>query len=218
MTNSYNRTAMKVLAVLLVLAAAIIVWRSATAGQVDLAWDPVSGVTSYKVYRGDVSGTYIQSLDVGNVTTFSITDATDCQPGFYASKAVDGALESLNFSNEVDGWPQPTIASIVTNGFPDNILGKGSNVQEFSGNNYQPSAVRYLDALGQPWLGVAVTQATTASCSAMTVDVTVGPGAQRGLATVEIEGADGVWARFTDAVMVEPSPGQVKNMRRPDKL
>src|SRR5438128_7587709 len=46
----------------------------ANGGIVNLAWDPVTAanLSGYKIYYGTASGTYTQSVSVGNVTTFAL--------------------------------------------------------------------------------------------------------------------------------------------------
>src|SRR6267143_2455469 len=70
-----------------------------------LAWDaetvPVSG---YRIYYGTAPGTYLQSvgqgLNVGDVTTFTVTGLSSGTRYFFAATAYDASGESA-FSNEV---------------------------------------------------------------------------------------------------------------------
>ncbi len=45
------------------------------AADVTLAWDANTqpGITGYKIYYGTASGNYTTTLDVGNVTTYTVT-------------------------------------------------------------------------------------------------------------------------------------------------
>jgi len=66
---------------------------------VTLAWDPVSGVTGYKVYFGPLSHSYTNAVDVGNVTT-STVPAEVLLPRWYAVTAYNASGES-DFSTEL---------------------------------------------------------------------------------------------------------------------
>jgi hypothetical protein len=65
-----------------------------------LAWDATSAVTGYRIYFGTQSGTYPQSLDVGNVTTYTVTGLSSGTRYYFAATAYDENTES-NLSNEV---------------------------------------------------------------------------------------------------------------------
>ena len=77
----------KVLFIFLVFTLLISLHPSSTfAGFATLSWDPPSinadGTTltdlaGYKIYYGTSSGNYSQSIDVGNVTTYSVNNLTD---------------------------------------------------------------------------------------------------------------------------------------------
>ena len=79
------------------------------AGTVDLEWDPVPGATGYKVYYGRAPGQYTQFKDVGNRTTTTMSNLTDCSDYFMAVKAYNPYGESAEFSNEVFGWARPAL-------------------------------------------------------------------------------------------------------------
>ncbi len=74
----------------------------AHAGTVTLAWDPVTdpSLVGYRLYWGTSSGTYPNKVDVGNVTSKTLT--LNAGKYFFAATAVaaDPALES-GYSNEV---------------------------------------------------------------------------------------------------------------------
>lgn len=69
---------------------------------VPLAWDPSSdpNVAGYRVYYGVESGTYIVSVDVGNVTQTTITGLAEGTTYYFAATAYDNAGNESNFSNE----------------------------------------------------------------------------------------------------------------------
>jgi len=73
-----------------------IVWRRdrtvAALAPLALAWDASPGATSYRIYWGTTTGVYSASLNVGNVTSYSLPD-----PGpsfrFFAVFALDSGGE-----------------------------------------------------------------------------------------------------------------------------
>jgi hypothetical protein len=79
---------------------------TANAGQVTLAWDMNSepNVTGYKIYYGTASRNYDWFIDVGNVTSITITDLPDGSRYYFAATAYDNSnppIESTH-SDEVN--------------------------------------------------------------------------------------------------------------------
>jgi hypothetical protein len=75
----------------------------AVAATVTLAWDrnPEPEVTSYKLYWGRASRTYTNVVNVGNVTTYTVTNLPSAATHYFALVAVTtNGLES-DFSAEV---------------------------------------------------------------------------------------------------------------------
>ena len=73
---------------------------SVYAAQITLAWDAVDSATGYKLYYGHASGHYDQSVDVGNVTQYTLT-GLGSGAYFFAVTAYDADEES-GYSNEVN--------------------------------------------------------------------------------------------------------------------
>src|SRR5436190_2253051 len=75
----------------------------AIAGQVQLAWDANTepDLAGYKVYYGSASGTYTANIDVGNITTYTVTGLQDGLLYFFAVTAYVAAAPESGFSNEV---------------------------------------------------------------------------------------------------------------------
>lgn len=69
----------------------------------DLSWNAVTGATSYKVYRGTVSGTYTLLASGISALTYSDTTVTNGTTYYYVVKADNGS-DSDN-SNEVSTQP-----------------------------------------------------------------------------------------------------------------
>jgi hypothetical protein len=70
---------------------------------VTLAWDGSTSpeVTGYRVYVGETSGVYSSSIDVGNVTTVTITGLSNGIPYFSSTTAVDAFGQESPGSNEI---------------------------------------------------------------------------------------------------------------------
>jgi putative Ig domain-containing protein/Big-like domain-containing protein len=85
---------------------------SASAGSINLAWDPNTDPTAgYKVHVGTSSGNYTQHLDVGLVSAYTFASATDGVLYCFAISAYNGSSVEGPKSNEVCGvsnWP-PTV-------------------------------------------------------------------------------------------------------------
>src|SRR5262245_34394106 len=93
-----------------VLAAAV---SASSAGTVALQWDPASGAAGYRVYYGTAAGNYTNQMDVGSATQATVSGLADCMPWYFAVKAYDpGGAFSTTYSNEVTGWPRPSLTNV----------------------------------------------------------------------------------------------------------
>jgi len=76
-------------------------------GTAILAWDPVvaTNLSGYRIYYGTAPGTYFQPLgqgiNVGNVTTYTVTGLTSGTRYYFAATSVDTSGNESVFSNEV---------------------------------------------------------------------------------------------------------------------
>src|SRR5882724_10703946 len=63
------------------------------AGQATLAWDPSPspGVAGYYLYYGQASGSYGQKIDVGNTTTYAVSNLAAGATYYYAATAYDSS-------------------------------------------------------------------------------------------------------------------------------
>ena len=85
---------------------------SATAGSIQLEWDPVPGADGYRVYYGTESGNYLRHpLQVGSQPRAILTGLTDCTTWYVAVKAYNRSGES-GYSDEISGWPRPEVRSL----------------------------------------------------------------------------------------------------------
>jgi chitodextrinase len=79
----------------------------AASGTATLAWDAVSAsnLSGYRIYYGTAPGTYMQPLgqgiNVGNVTSYTVTGLTSGTRYYFAATAVDTSGNESTFSNEV---------------------------------------------------------------------------------------------------------------------
>ncbi len=83
-----------------------------SAGEVTLTWDAntESDLAGYRVYVGTVSGVYGPPIDVGNVTTYKVTNLSEGQTYFFGVKAYDTSGNESGFSSEVS----TTVAQLVS--------------------------------------------------------------------------------------------------------
>ncbi len=75
----------------------------ASAASMKLAWDPVVGVpiAGYKVHYGSASGEYTTTVNVGNVTTYTVTNLVNGAPYHFAVTAYNAAGQESGYSNDV---------------------------------------------------------------------------------------------------------------------
>lgn len=79
-----------------------------TNGSITLAWDANSepDLSGYKVYYGTSSGTYTTTIDVGNVTTYTLSGVfTPYVTYYFAVTAYNSSAQESGFSNEVNLIP-----------------------------------------------------------------------------------------------------------------
>ncbi len=80
------------------------------AGNATLTWDPpttnadgspLTDLAGYKLYYGTSSGNYTNSIDVGNVTTYTVVNLTEGLTYFFVVSAYDTLGNESDYSNEV---------------------------------------------------------------------------------------------------------------------
>ncbi len=79
----------------------------AQAAQVTLAWDPNGepDLAGYKLYYGTSPGSYSNSIPLGLVTTYTMTNLSDVVPTYFALTALDTMGYESGYSNEVSYTP-----------------------------------------------------------------------------------------------------------------
>ena len=82
------------------------------ANSLPLAWNSStnSSVTGYKIYYGVVSGVYVNSVDVGNVTNATINGLAPFTTYYFAAQSYDAFGDSSPFSNEINLMVYPPAA------------------------------------------------------------------------------------------------------------
>ncbi len=170
---------------------------SATAGSISLRWAPVVDppATGYTISYGTAAGVYASQQDAGQATTATIGYLAECTTWYVAVKSYDATgNESPVFSNEVSGWPAPSISQT----FPDHadqglrltVLVTGVNFQEGASLHFSDPAI-------------VVHSTAVDSCRGITADVTIGYGAVPGLVDVEVLNPDTVHGFGRGAFRVE---------------
>ena len=145
-----------------------------TAAQsVRLAWDRNSepNIARYKLYYGTQSGRPSQSLDVGNVTTSTVSNLNDATTYFFTATAVDTAGLESGPSNEVSSTTPNPAAHVLT---VNNGSGTGNYVagQMVTVSANAPPAGRQFDRWIDDWVilsnpFIATTSATMPSQDVM---------------------------------------------------
>jgi hypothetical protein len=151
--------------VLLIAAAMLLMAAPALAGQIDLNWNasPDSDIAGYRVFYDTVPDGYRFSIDVGNVTSYSLSGLDDCTVYYTAVKAIDTVgLMSEQYSNQISGYSHPEIASVT----PSTVTPGETTQLTVVGSNFAPGATAEITSL-------TVNSSTVNSCGVMTVDVTV---------------------------------------------
>jgi hypothetical protein len=74
-------------------------------GAMSLAWDANTDpdLMGYKLYYGTASGVYDHSVDVSNVTTYTLTGLTKGRTYYFVATAYDMSHNESGYSNEVSG-------------------------------------------------------------------------------------------------------------------
>jgi hypothetical protein len=75
--------------------------------QASLAWDPSpdSTVTGYKLHYGTESGSYTESVDVGNTTSYTLDGLQPNTDYYFAATAYDDQGAESDYSNEISYAP-----------------------------------------------------------------------------------------------------------------
>ena len=126
------------------------------AGQANLAWDPPdisTDVTGYMIHYGTASGTYSQAVDVGNTTSYTVSNLIDGQTYYFAVTAYNAVGYESVYSNEVSIAIAPSqYLLMISNPGPGQGTVSGSGIS--CGNTclaaYNPGTVVSLSAAAAP--------------------------------------------------------------------
>ncbi len=114
-----------------------------TEGVLRLGWNPVTdpGLAGYKLYYGSAPGQYVDSVDVGDVSSFIMRDrVSDGETYYVAAKAYNvHGTESETFSNEVSATAAGPVILAVE---PDHGPIGGYTPFTITGGNFASSGVR----------------------------------------------------------------------------
>ena len=153
------------------------------AGNVSLAWDPVSdpAVAGYRVHWGDTPGAYSQSFDAGLQTSAVIPGVADCQTWHFTVRTYEASGAESTDSNLVSGWARPTVGSTNPSSAEQ---GRRLNLRIVGTNFRTGASVSFADA------AIVVNSVTVDSCTQVTADITVGSSAATGAKAIEIVNTD----------------------------
>jgi hypothetical protein len=180
---------------------AIVIALPAHAGTMALQWDPVadSDLAGYRIYYGTAHATYTSNIDVGKVTSATLTGLTDCTTWYVGVKAYDLAgNESEAYSNEVSGLPRPTITSVS----PSSAARGATLDLTVAGSNFASGATVSLGATG-----VTVNSVTFTSCSSVKANVTISGSAPTGSTTLDVINADGSFGTSSGLFSISAGSG-----------
>jgi len=166
------------------------------AGSMELTWDPVShpDLAGYRIYYGSSSGNYTQSIDVGLATSSALTGVADCSTHFVAVRSlVDSGSESADASNEISGWPRPTIS----NASPQQLAPGQTVTLVVTGNNFKPDSTLEFDDNS-----INVLSQQVDSCAQMTAQISVGLGTNPGSLSFDVVHGDRVYGSASNQLTV----------------
>ena len=175
----------------------IAVGRPAYGGTASLAWNPVSDtdVAGYRVYYGTASAVYTQSVDVGNLTQATVSGLTNCTNYFFAAKAYDtSGNESTSYSNEIQGWSRPVVASAT----PSAAEQGRTLTLTIAGSNFRAGATADFSSAG-----ITVNSVSVNACGQLTISITVGDTATVGASNLSVTNSDGTFGTGTAIFTVQ---------------
>lgn len=114
------------------------------AGDIALRWDPSPQAAGYRVYFGTSPGHYDNFVDVGPVTSATLRTPEDCRVYHVAVKAYNDFGESVGYSNEVAGPPQPRLDTIA----PGSLRQGEQRVIELRGGNFTTGGLAEFEIVG----------------------------------------------------------------------
>lgn len=106
--------------------------------EVKLAWNasPSTDVTGHRIHYGTASRAYTTSIELGNVTTATVSGLAEGVTYYFAVSAVNAAALESDYSNEVRFEPGLHTSNISTNANGEPVL----NVRGLIGHRYDIEA------------------------------------------------------------------------------
>ncbi len=121
---------------------------TAMSGKAALGWSSVSKAGGYKVKYGTTAGSYTTSVDVGNVTSYTLTGLTNATKYYFAVSAYNATGSTPN-SNEVNATPQAPVvlgATLFVKKVDYNVMGQATRIEYGNGivttQTYDPLNLR----------------------------------------------------------------------------
>lgn len=205
----------RIFPVLLILATLVAVTMSAAlahAGQAALTWKApttyedgtaATQIGGYKVRYGTSPGNYTQSLDVGNVTSHTVTGLTDGVPYYFAVMAYDAAGTESSLSNEMTKASAATYSITATAGAGGSITAQGTTANQATNGTSTISTVSVAQGASQSF---TITPQAGYSIAQVTVD-----GAAKGAVSTytfsSVAANHSIEATFTPSATPQPSTG-----------
>ncbi len=126
------------------------------AGQANLAWDPPdisTDVTGYMIHYGTASGSYSQAIDVGNTTSYTVSNLIEGHTYYFAVTAYNAVGYESVYSNEVSiAIAPPQYLLMISNPGPGQgtVSGSGINCGDTCLAAYNAGTVVSLSAAAAP--------------------------------------------------------------------
>src|SRR5213594_2391705 len=181
-----------------------------SAAQVTLAWDPntETDLAGYKLYYGTSSGSYPSSVDVGNLTSYTLSGLLEGRTYYFAATAYDLNVNESGFSNEVSkaiADVTPPTVSITAPAAGATVLGT-MTVSASATDNVGIVGVQFkLDSVN---LGAEV----TASPYTISWPTTTATNAAHGLTAVARDAAGNTAASAAVSVTVDNTPPVISSV------
>lgn len=123
----------------------------AYAGEATISWQApttdsdgseLTDLAGYKLYYGTTTGDYTQSVDVGSMTTYTVTGLTDGETYYFAATSYDTSGNESGYSNEASKFLADSTAPVISGVSVEN-LGSTSAIMHWTTDEASDSKVEY---------------------------------------------------------------------------
>lgn len=163
------------------------------AAQATLTWDPpvvATDVTGYMIHYGTASGAYSQSIDVGNTTSYTVSNLNDGQTYYFAATSYNRARQQSGYSNEASkGTPIQQYLLVISK------PGQGTGTVSGTGVNCGVTCLAFYNP------GATVTLSATADTGSTFAGWSGGGCSGTGLCTARINAATTITATFNPSIV-----------------